>query len=191
MADAKKSDNAVETAVLRHKALAPLLVAIEDGTDAAKIRQMKLDICHENGISRKTLSRWLANYKERGFEGLKSMPKARKTYTIPESVIEDAIFLRRELPSRSIPQIIEILEMEGKVEPGFLKRSTLQDRLAERGYSATQMKMYRQTGLAARRFARSERNDMWQSDIKYGPFITVNGEKRQIYLPEIFIFLYH
>jgi len=178
MIDIKKSE---ETAINRHKILAPLLVALDDGTDSAKIGQMNQDICQQNGISRKTLGRWLKNYKQRGFEGLKPILRNRE-HLIPESVIEEAIFLRRELPSRSIPRIIEILELEGKVEAGFLKRTTLQDRLQSRGYSAAQMKMYRQDGLAARRFARSERNDMWQSDIKYGPFITVNGDKRQIYL---------
>jgi len=134
MTDVKKSE---EAAIYRHKVLSPLLVALEDGTDVARIRQMKHEVCQQNGISRKTLARWLENYKQRGFEGLKSVPGNRGPYLIPEPVIEDAIFLRRELPSRSVPRIIEILEMEGKVKAGLLKRSTLQDRLAERGYAAT------------------------------------------------------
>jgi transposase InsO family protein len=86
------------------------------------------------------------------------------------------------VPSRSIPQIIEILEMEGKAPPGFIKRTTLQDKLQERGYSARQMKMYQQGGLAARRFQRLERGDMWHSDIKYGDFLTIDGEIKQTYL---------
>lgn len=102
--------------------------------------------------------------------------------TISEELIDEAILLRREVPSRSIQQIIEILEMEGRAPAGFLKRTTLQDKLQERGYSARQMKLYQQGGLAARRFARKERGDMWHSDIKFGPFLTVDGEKKQIYL---------
>jgi transposase InsO family protein len=65
---------------------------------------------------------------------------------------------------------------------GFLKRTTLQDKLQERGYSARQMKLYQQGGLAARRFQRQERGDMWHSDIKFGPFLTIGGAKKQIYL---------
>ena len=42
MIDVKKSE---EIAINRHKILAPLLVAADDGTDAAKIGQMKLNIC--------------------------------------------------------------------------------------------------------------------------------------------------
>ena len=72
--------------------------------------------------------------------------------------------------------------MEGKAETGFLKRTTLQDHLTKRGYSARQMKMYQSGGMAARRFARQERNEMWHSDIKYGPYITTRGDKKQIFL---------
>jgi len=172
-----------ETALNRHKIISPLLIALEDKADAAKIVQIKKEICQQNGISRRTLGRWLDGHKEKGFEGLKPIPRNSQTAaSIPEEMIQEAILLRREVPSRSIPQIIEILEMEGKAPAGFIKRTTLQDRLMERGYSARQMKMYQQPGIAARRFARLDRNDLWHSDIKYGPFLTINGVKKQIFL---------
>lgn len=101
---------------------------------------------------------------------------------IPEELIAEAILLRREVPGRSVPQIIEILEMEGKAPPGLVKRTTLQDKLQAEGYSARQMKMYQSGGIAARRFQRQDRGDMWHSDIKFGPFLTVNGMTKQIYL---------
>jgi len=172
-----------ETAVNRHKILSPVLVALEEGMDAAKLVQVKKEVCLRNGISARTLRRWLSDYKREGFEGLKPMPKKNQYGTvIPEEMIQEAILLRREVPGRSIPQIIEILEMEGKAPAGFLKRTTLQDRLQARGYSARQMKLYQQPGVAARRFARLNRNDLWHSDIKFGPFLTINGVKKQIYL---------
>ena len=172
-----------EIAVNRHKIIVPVLMAIEDGADKAKIVQLKKEICLQHGISDKTLRRWLTDHRENGFEGLKPIPRNRRPgVAIPEELIQEAILLRREVPRRSVPQIIEILEMEGKAPIGLLKRTTLQDKLQERGYSARQMKLYQQTGLAARRFARLERNDMWHSDIKYGPFLTANGLKKQIYL---------
>ncbi|MCL2841524.1 MAG: hypothetical protein FWE05_12230 [Defluviitaleaceae bacterium] len=89
---------------------------------------------------------------------------------IPEELIKEAILLRREVPTRSTPQIIEILEVEGKAPKGFLKRATVQDRLREAGYAKTQMKLYQQSGTA-RRFVRAERNDMWQADIKHCGYI--------------------
>ena len=172
-----------EVALNRLKILTPILISIEEKADAAKIVKLKKEALQQYGISRRTLCRWINSYEEAGFEGLKPMPRnSSKSKIIPETLIQEAILLRREVPSRSVPQIIEILEMECKVSRGFLKRTTLQERLAERGYSARHMKMYQDPGVAARRFARSERGDLWHSDIKYGPFININGELTQIFL---------
>jgi len=180
MMDTRKPE---ETALNRHKIISPLLIAIEEKADAAKIVQLRKDICQQNGISRRTLGRWLDGHRGKGFEGLKPMPRSNQHgLALPEELIQEAILLRREVPSRSIPQIIEILEMEEKAPVGFVKRSTLQDRLMERGYSARHMKLYQQPGVASRRFQRLERNDLWHSDIKFAAYIKVNSEKKQIYL---------
>jgi transposase InsO family protein len=180
MTDVRKPE---ETAVNRHKIISPLLIAIEEKADAAKIVHIRKEICQLKGISRRTLGRWLDGHREKGFEGLKPMPRSNQHgAALPEELIAEAILLRREVPSRSVTQIIEILEMEGKAPAGLIKKSTLQDRLMDRGYSARHMKMYQQPGIASRRFARLERNDLWHSDIKFGPHITVNGVKKQIYL---------
>ena len=180
MADRHKPE---EIAVMRHKIIAPIVAAMEEKADAAKIVLLKKEAYEQYGISRRTLSRWMTEYGKKGFEGLK--PAGRENSApgvIPEWLIDEAILLRREVPSRSVPQIIEILEMEGKSPPGLLKRTTLHDKLAKRGYSARQMKMYQSGGVAARRFQRQERGDLWHSDIKYGPFLKLNGVKKQIYL---------
>ena len=180
MMDERKPE---EIAVNRHKIISPVLMALDEKTDAAKVVQLKKDVCSQNGISERTLRRWLAGYRQNGFEGLKPMPKNENfNPVIPEELVEEAVLLRREVPSRSVPQIIEILEMEGRAEPGFLKRTTLQDHLMRKGYSARQMKMYQSGGMAARRFVRRERNDMWHSDIKYGPYINARCGKKQVFL---------
>lgn len=180
MKDMRKPE---EIAVERHKIIAPILAAIEEKSDAAKIVLLKKEAYEQYGISRRTLMRWLTGYQENGFEGLKPVARSNAgSCVISEELIAEAILLRREVPGRSIPQIIEILEMEGRTPVGFLKRTTLQDKLSERGYSSRQMKLYQSGGMAARRFQRQERGDMWHSDIKYGPFLTINGEKKQIYL---------
>jgi transposase InsO family protein len=172
-----------EIAVSRYKIIAPILAAIEEKADAAKLALLRKDACEQSGVHRRTLGRWLDAHRQDGFEGLKPAQRmSGAPGSVPEELIAEAILLRREVPSRSIPQIIEILEMEGKAPVGFLKKSTLQDKLQARGYSARQMKMYQSGGVAARRFQRQERGDLWHSDIKYGPFLTVGKEKKQIYL---------
>ena len=179
----KENKKAEEVAANRFGVISPVVVAMEQGADPAKLAQVKREVCRQSGISDRTLRRWLERHEGDGFQGLKPMPK---TYhgpnAIPEELIEEAILLRREVPTRSIPQIIDILETEGRAPKGLIKRTTLQDKLMERGYSSRQMKLYQQQGVAARRFVRMERNDLWHSDLKFGPFITVDGKKKQIYL---------
>lgn len=147
-----------ESALERYRIISPILAAMETNTDKGKIGLLKSEACALAGISRKTLWRWLTRYAQNGFEGLKyQSASGEKKRLIPGELVKEAVLLRLEVPSRSIPQIIEILEMEGKAPVGFLKRSTLQDRLREEGYASAQMKLYQKPGVASRRFARAER----------------------------------
>ena len=166
----------------RYKIIGPILSAMEENADKGKIGFLKSEACGLAGISRKTLTRWLNRYAQKGLDGLKYQagPDATKKL-IPGELVKEAILLRREVPSRSVPQIIEILEMEGKAPKGLLKRSTLQDRLREAGYSSSQMKLYQQPGIAARRFVRLERNDMWQADIKHSGYIKPDGKPKALF----------
>ena len=104
--------------------------------------------------------------------------------TIAPEVLEQAILLRREVPSRSVSQLIQILEWEGRIAPGAVKRSTLQERLAGRGYSSRHMRMYAESGVAARRFQQRHRNRLWHSDLKYGPYLPIGpgGAMKQVFL---------
>lgn len=178
----KDQKRAEEIAAQRVQLLSPLLA---DGIDVAKSREIKSRICEQTGLSDRTLRRYLAQYQKEGFVGLKPKSKGRlTTEAITPQLLEQAILLRREVPSRSVAQIIQILEWEGKAQPGELKRSTLQEKLSLRGYSTRHMQMYKDSGVAARRFQRRHRNQLWHSDIKYGPYlpIGVNGAMKQVFL---------
>jgi len=150
-------------------------VLLDPALDKAKKQELKEAASLQYGISERTIRRWINNYQTIGFDGLKpKAPETSGTSKIPENVIEEVIRLRREVPRRSVPDIIRILEWEGHVEPGFLKRSTLQDQLTLRGYSSRQMRTYASDVTSARRFQKPWRNYLWQSDIKYG--IYINGK---------------
>jgi len=178
----EKNKTGEETAMERYRIISPILFAVEEKADKGKIAMLKGNACNQAGVSRKTLARWLTGYAQNGLDGLKyKAPSVTPKRLIPGELIKEAILLRREVPSRSTTTIIEILEMEGKAPVGFLKRSTLQDRLREEGYCSAQMKLYQNPGIAARRFERSERNDMWQADIKYSPYLKINGKMTQVY----------
>lgn len=180
MKDQKKAE---DIASQRVQLLSPLLA---DGLDAAKSKQLKVSICEHYGISERTLRRYLARYREEGFSGLKPKTRGQKSTdpAVSEQVLEQAILLRREVPGRSVRQIIQILEWEGRIGQGELKRSTLQEKLAERGYSSRHMRLYTDKGVGARRFQKQNRLALVQSDIKYGPYLPIGsgGEKKQVYL---------
>ena len=181
MTPMKDSKKAAAIAEERMSLIAPLLAP---NLDRAQIRELRKQITSaDNGPSERTLDRHLKAYLANGFDGLK--PAGRNpdaSYKIPEALVDEAVKLRQELPSRSVPTIIQILELEGKVEPGFLKRTTLQDALQRRGYSASMMKIYQDKGFASQRFERQHRQDLWQGDIKYGLVLKLHGVETQTYL---------
>lgn len=173
----KDQTRAKQVAEQRMAMIAPLLSAAPGESAARK----KEEISAQFQVSVRTLERHLAAYRRDGFEAL--LPKGREdgSFRIPESLVEEAIQLRRELPGRSVPTIIRILELEGKAKPGELKRTTLQDALSRKGYSAGMMKIYQDTSCGSQRFQRQHRFDLWQGDIKYGPMLTISGEKKPTY----------
>lgn len=180
MRDQKKAE---AIAAERMQLLSPLLA---EGIDSAKASQLKAQICEQTGLSERTIRRHLNQYRAEGFWGLKPKGKGRpqQTETIPAHILEQAILLRREVPGRSVAQIIQILEWEGLVQPRQIKRSTLQDKLTERGYSARHMQLYASSGVAARRFQQKYRNRLWHSDILYGPYLPIgpDGQLKQVYM---------
>lgn len=180
MTKMKDTRKAQETAEKKMAVIAPLLAP---GLDKEAVRRIREAIIDQYGISSRTLDRYLCAYHKEGFTGLVPQGKNPETkYKIPPELLQAAIELRRELPSRSIPTIIQILEMEGKAEPGFLRRTTLQDALQREGFSAGMMKIYCDPTCGSQRFQRLHRNDLWQGDIKYGPILKINGVPTQTYL---------
>ena len=179
----KDREKAEAMATERVQLIAPLL---DEALDAARSRTLRAQIAVQSGVSDRTLRRYVAAYQAEGFAGL--LPRARRggptTDAIPADLLDLAIQLRREAPHRSVRQIIQVLEWEGRVAPGQLKRSTMQEQLSARGYSARQMRLYAADGVAARRFQRRHRNALWQGDIKYGPRLPIGpgGTPQQIYL---------
>ena len=178
----KDRQKAEEIAASRMQLLAPLL---EENCDPAKASALKAQIRAQTGISERTLRRYLAEYRSNGFNGLKPKGKGRPvSKIIPPEILDQAVLLRREVPTRSIAQLIQILEWEGLVKPGEVKRSTLQEKLTNLGYSSRHMRMYAESGVAARRFQKRHRNKLWHSDLKYGPYLPIGpkGEPKQVYL---------
>lgn len=154
----------------RFNIIHPLLA--ENLTPSEK-RELRAKILLENNISERTLRRFIENYRKKKISGL--IPKVRSDSGIlkaaAQELIEDALSLKKELPSRSAGGIIQILKKEGKTEEGKISESTL--RRIFKNYGAANMFICGKTekGIGSRRFQRAEKGRLFQTDIKYGPYL--------------------
>ena len=176
----KDKQLAKEIAERRMGMIAPLVGVLSSPEEYYEKRR-EISVMYE--VSTRTIQRYVDAYNESGMDGLEPKGKVPEhNIIVSKEILAEAIRLRREVPSRSVPTIIRILELEGKVEHDTLKRTTLQRALAGAGYSTAMMKMYRDNGYGSQRFQRVHRCDLWQGDIKYGPTLRIGGKVQPTYL---------
>jgi len=184
--EVKKWQN--EQALKRFQMISPLL---DPDIDEAKKRQLREEIAEREKLSIRTIYRYEAGYQKDRFEGLVPMNREkRRSQRLPDNwdeIVGEAVQLKREVPRRSVRQLILILETEGWAPPGVIRPSTLQRYLYNAGLGVKQMKRYaeaRQT--SSRRFCRAHRMELVQGDIKYGPTIrTKEGKLVKTYLSSL------
>ena len=168
-------------ALERYEAIAPLL---DGSVEAGERRRLRARIMESTGMSERTLRRHVESYKALGLPGLADTQRSDRgaAKAVPGHVVDEAVRLREELPSRSVRQIIEILEGERLVMPGAVARTTLNEKLVARGVGAKRMRAMA-SARPARRFARKGRNSLWQLDVKFGPMVGgAKGAKTKTYL---------
>ena len=175
-----------QEALKRFQLISPLL---REDMDDAKRLQLRRQIAQENNISVRSLYRYEKAYAESQFSGLKPADRQKhRSQRLPDNfdfLLEQAIQLRKEVPERSVAQIIFILEAEGFVAPGVLKRPTLERHLYKAGFGREHMQMYREAReSSSKRFCKPHRMMLIQGDIKYGPKLPIgkNGARVQTYL---------
>jgi transposase InsO family protein len=164
----KVIDTGREDAVKRFALISPLL---EEDICAAELARRRCLLLQRTEVSERTLRRWIASYKKEGFNGLVRRERNDKgvSKSISSEVLSLAEEMRRELPRRSAGLICELLGREGHK----VARSTLERQLREKGLSGKQLAKEVKAGGATRRFVRIGRNTLWQSDVKYGPYLPV------------------
>lgn len=177
-----------ETALERYRMIVPLL---DPDIDEAKRSMLREETAKKEGLSVRTIYRYEKQYREKQFEGL--LPRKRekrRSQKLPdnwEEIVKEAIQLKREVPKRSIRQIILILENEDFAAPGEIKQSTLQRYLYDAGMGKKQLKRYAEgRKSSSKKFCKDHRLELYQGDIKYGPVIRdKEGNKIQTYLSSL------
>jgi putative transposase len=141
---------------------------------------------HRTTVSTRTLERYIANYRRAGWEGLKPKrrPATNRT-SIPLSVLQAAIDLRKERPERSVEQIIFLLEQGSITAPGSIAPSTLARHLRKAGVSRQELLHNATPQKGRRRFEASDVHEIWQSDFQhtlYLPDPTHPGKRKKAIL---------
>jgi transposase InsO family protein len=170
-----------EKLIKRFELIAPLL---NENIDASQRRRLRAQILESGEISERSLRRYIRAYRINGYQSLADIPRSDKggLRKVPEKAINEAVKLRQELPTRSVRRIIEILEGEKIIKPGEVSRTSLNRHLIQLGYGAAQLRDERKALQPASRFERKRRNDLFQTDVKYGPTLIINGTKKKTYL---------
>jgi len=176
--------NGNDKRIERFEAIAPLL---NENLDASERRRLRAKILESSGISGRTLRRNIQRYKEEGYMSLADVARSDKgsLRAVPAKAVDEAVRLRQELPTRSVRRIIEILEGEKLVKPGTVSRTSLNRHLIKRGYGAAQLRAEGKAAQPSSRFERKRRNDLFQTDVKYGPTLIRDGVKKKTYLLSI------
>lgn len=180
-----------QVANFRYGLIAPLVSRkLEAGEQMALMRDIVSHVYEtpageEKRISLRTLERYVQAYKTGGWDALRPAPRADKLVSreIPDDVLAKAIALKQEQPSRSVRQIIAILELAAFARPGSIKESTLSKQLRSHGMTR---KLLMNSGWSDfRRFEAAHRNSVWQGDVQhtlYLPHPDKPGKKAMAYL---------
>jgi len=183
-----------EIALFRYGLIVPFLGVdeLQWGVKGEMLRRMAAqdyDIPHssKHTASEETIRKWLAAYRKGGFDALK--PKSRQDQGKPRKISpeawERACALRKEAPGRSVRKIIQIMEAHNMVVPGQIKPSTLARLFKEHGLDR---KALGKNTQVFRRFQAERPNQIWQSDIMYGPYLPDPNDparKKRTYLVAI------
>lgn len=125
----------------------------------------------KSSLHESTIRRFREAYHKNGFDGLK--PKNRsdigKSLKIPADILEKAYILKKEEPRRSAEHIIQIMESTNMVDPGLIKPSTLYRIFNQNDLVYKKLKCQ---SKEFKPFQAEHPNQIWQSDVMYGPFLT-------------------
>ena len=133
------------------------------------------------GIS--TIRDWIARYRAAGADLQALYPAGRSDSGKPRRIDEETaaalVRVRQEMPTATVDSVIAAMYERQLVAPGIRLASTSVWRfLTAHGLMASPMA----AAVDRRKFEAELPNDMWQSDVMHGPYVTVEGRQRKTYL---------
>jgi len=122
---------------------------------------------------------WYSDYMKGGLDALKPRPRADKGGTRKITTeMEDVLLKKRSLyPKAPVTVIYDMLIKDELITAAEISLSTI-----TRFYNRRDKMPGDENVKELKRFSHDLANQLWQTDLMYGPYIKVNGKKRQTYL---------
>lgn len=147
-------------------------------------RKYEIPFSRRTSIGVSTIRDWIARYQAAG-DNLEALyPAARSDNGKPRSIDEETaaalVRVRQEMPTATIDSVIAAMYERQLATPGTRLASTSVWR-----FLTAQGLMASPTAVAVdrRKFEAELPNDMWQSDVMHGPYVTaLDGRQRKTYL---------
>jgi transposase InsO family protein len=135
--------------------------------------------------SEKTFAKWLYDYRRYGFDSLVKSHRSDKgaRRKISAEAGEAIAQARIENPKMPVTVLYEQLISNGVIDPLEVSRPTVYRYIEDLTLSGELSKSSESKEI--RRFSHEKVNEMWQSDLLYGPILNISKKKVQTYLHAI------
>ena len=175
-------------ALFRLSVIGPLVsrARLEKGELKTLIKQIaKQSYQTPNGrhtmLSNKTIERWYYLWCRHGVDGLAPKPRVDcDKSSIPADIQQQLIELKQAQKSRSINNLIKLLEEQKIVPCGQLSRSSVHRLLSSHGLSKRVVSDANH--IERRSFEAEYAGDIWYGDVMHGPRVMTKFGKRKVYL---------
>jgi len=166
-------------ALFRYGLIAPLVLEplprgeLTRRAEEIASRHYELPGSKRTSISVDTLLDWAMRYRNGGFEALAPQPRQDrgKSRTITPQLASLIERLKRENPHRTGTTLLRELALSSGQDTAGISPSTLYRFLKQRGLSERQLL----APTAHKKFEAEHSNQIWQSDVLYGPFVQRPG----------------
>lgn len=173
---------AEKIALFRYALIAPLVLEVlprgELTRRAEEIAARKYEIPYSQrtSLSVDTLLDWALRYRRGGFPAL--VPKQRcdrgQPRVVPPQLAELIERLKRENPHRTGMTLLRELALVSGTDSSVISAATLYRFLKQRGLTTRQLL----AGPAHKKFEAERSNQIWQSDLLFGPYVQRSGGGR-------------
>jgi transposase InsO family protein len=146
-------------------------------------RKYTIPFSRRTSIGASTIRDWLARYQAGGGKLESLYPTARndngKPRRIDEETAASLVRLRQQMPAATIADLIATMLRRQLVSPGIrLAPTSVWRFLTAQGL----MHPHSPANVDRRKFEAQLPNDIWQSDVMHGPYVSLDGRRRKTYL---------